>query len=110
MAEGKRFVCDACAKEIEAWDEGDPYYRNEQGEKVYAYHPSPMRDRCSGVDSPTLCLQCGRRFKVDSAKPVHHCPKCNSKDIRDEFRLDGATCPYCKEGAFRQDPDFFATS
>ncbi|MFW5696952.1 MAG: hypothetical protein ACOCX1_00150 [Fimbriimonadaceae bacterium] len=110
MAEARRFICDGCGKKIEAWNEGDPYYRNKEGKKVYAYHPSQEHELCIGVDTPTLCLDCGRRFKIDSARPVERCSKCKSENIRSQYSLEGAACPYCKQGTFRQDHDFFVIS
>lgn len=106
MAAGKNFVCSECSHTITTWDEGDPYYRDERGRKRYAYHPSPERERCTGVESPVLCLNCGKEAKVDSAKPITRCRKCASEELVDTWHLEGRTCPYCRRGTFAEDPDF----
>lgn len=108
MAAGCQFACGKCEHTIEAWDEGNPYFlkpaRPGAGvggyEKVYAYHPSPDRGLCVGVDSPHLCLSCGKKFEVDSRAPISKCPKCESSEICDTWHLGGETCPYCKVGVF----------
>ena len=110
MAACLRFVCDHCGNTIESWDEGNPYYLDEQGKKRYAYHPEPERDRCIGVESASLCLSCGSEFKTDSRSPVTACPACSSADIVDTFALDGHRCPACKAGVFRVDSNFFCIS
>lgn len=110
MAAAMKFVCNECSHAFMAWDEGDPYYRDERGRKRYAYHPSPERERCTAVESPVLCLSCGNEGKVDSAKPITHCRKCRSEDLIDLWHLEGKPCPYCKRGRFAVDPAFFIVS
>ena len=72
VAQGFRFVCGGCAHTIEAWDEGNPYYIDDDGKKQYAYHPSDKRDLCIGNDSPHLCLSYGHEFMPDSACKGEH--------------------------------------
>lgn len=103
MATGVDFVCDSCARTIEAWDEGNPYYFDGSGEKHYAYHPDPERGLCTGVDTPMLCLGCGADFMSDSAAPTRKCPKCAARRIARTSNLNGKKCPYCAIGAFRLD-------
>ena len=103
MATGVDFVCDSCARTIEAWDEGNPYYFDRSGEKHYAYHPDPERGLCTGVDTPMLCLGCGADFMSDSAAPTRKCPKCAARRIARTSNLRGKKCPYCATGAFRLD-------
>lgn len=111
MAEAIRYVCGECGHSIEAWDEGNPYYVDENGAKQYAYHPDHEgRARCIGNDSPHLCLACGNEFMVDSRAPIDRCPSCGARDIADTFHLEGKRCPYCKQGAFSADPDFHCIS
>ena len=110
MAMCVRFVCQQCRNAVEAWDEGDPYYFDLNGRKKYAYHPSSERKFCTGIDSPHLCLDCGKEFKVDSEKPIAACPRCKSAEIADTFHLNGRRCPKCHTGKFSQDPEFFAVS
>ena len=110
MAEGRRFVCSNCVRAVEAWDEGNPYYWDERGEKRYAYHPDPLRERCTGNDTPALCLACGAEFVSDSAAPVERCPACASNQVTDRWELDGKACPYCAAGTFRADPTSFTIS
>jgi DNA-directed RNA polymerase subunit RPC12/RpoP len=110
MAQCFRFVCDRCGDAIESWDEGKPYYVDDRGKKQYAYHPEPERELCVGVESPHLCLDCGDQFDVDSRDPVTTCPACTSPKIIDTFHLGGQTCPACKIGVFRIDPEFFCIS
>jgi hypothetical protein len=39
MAQSRFIVCGGCGFEVEAWSDGNPYYRDERGHKRYAYHP-----------------------------------------------------------------------
>jgi hypothetical protein len=110
MAQGRNFICSHCEFQIEAWDDGNPYYVTETGRKKYAYHPDPKLEECIGNDSPTICLNCGKRFKIDSRNPIPNCPKCGSACVSDEFSLDAKTCPYCKVGTFVQDLNFHMIS
>jgi DNA-directed RNA polymerase subunit RPC12/RpoP len=111
MAECIRYVCGNCQKAVEAWSDGNPYYLDEQGRKQYAYHPDHERlNRCIGNDSPHLCLECGKKFMVDSRAPIDACPKCKSGDIADTYRLDGRRCPWCQTGVFAADSDFMCIS
>ena len=112
MAEGIRNICDQCGKSIEAWSDGNPYYIDIlSGKKEYAYHPDHEGLKlCIGNDSPHLCLNCGKKFKVDSRSPITKCPKCSSDKIMDTFLLSGHPCPYCKKGVFSLDPDWHAIS
>ena len=110
MSMARRFACDACKKSLTVWEDGNPYYI-EGGRKHYAYHPDHENlTRCIGNDTPHLCLDCGRRFNVDSNAPVSSCPKCGSPDIAAAWTLDGRRCPKCKRGTFRVDPEYFAVS
>ena len=47
---------------------------------------------------------------VDSEAPITTCPKCKSSEIVDTMKLEGKSCPYCKEGVFGADPEFFVIS
>ena len=110
MAMGRRFTCERCGFSIEAWDEGNPYYIDKRGKKRYAYHPDPERERCTGIESPHLCLTCGIEFPIDSNAPVNVCPKCQSAEIADTFDLESRVCPACETGTFKIDRDLFALS
>jgi DNA-directed RNA polymerase subunit RPC12/RpoP len=111
MAEAFRYVCDGCGHTVDAWSDGNPYFIDEAGEKQYAYHPDHERlALCIGNDSPHLCLACGVEFMVDSRAPTAVCPECGTAKIAATYRLAGLRCPYCKEGVFQQDPDFYAIS
>lgn len=110
MAGCIRYVCQNCGFDLESWDEGSPYFIDERGKKRYAFHPDPDRDKCIGNDSPYICLECGKQFKVDSRAPRTNCPKCKSVDIVDTSDLQGKRCPKCKKGVFMRDPDFFLIS
>jgi DNA-directed RNA polymerase subunit RPC12/RpoP len=111
MAQGVTYVCSDCGTSIEAWDEGNPYYRDEKGRKKYAYHPdSEHLALCIGNDADFLCLGCGKKFKVDSEAPIDRCPKCKSTEIVDRYELEGKQCPYCMKGKFGADPNGFVIS
>lgn len=111
MAQARRLVCGSCHRAIEAWSDGNPYYLDEAGVKQYAYHPNHERlALCIGNDVPYLCLGCGAEFKVDSRAPTGQCPRCGGGRLADTYQLDGRPCPFCKAGAFAQDPDFFVVS
>jgi predicted RNA-binding Zn-ribbon protein involved in translation (DUF1610 family) len=100
MAEGIKFTCQNCARSIEAWSDGNPYYLDENGDKQYAYHPDERLALCVGNDDPHLCLSCAHEWNVDSRAPSKHCPKCGEAASVDTFELGGQTCPYCKSGKF----------
>jgi len=104
MAEGRVFVCSSCAHAITAWDDGDPYYLDEQGEKRYAHHPDPARDRCVGIDESMLCLSCGAECMRDSRAPINACTQCASQTLIATWELDGVPCPRCKRGTYHIDP------
>lgn len=110
MAWGKVFACSHCNRDIEAWDEGDPYYFDGQGEKRYAFHPDPQRELCTGIDLPVLCLNCGAESMNDSASPITQCPQCAGGEIVDMWALDDKLCPYCKAGTFHADETAFMVS
>ena len=111
MAQGFRFVCGGCAHTIEAWDEGNPYYIDDDGKKQYAYHPDHEKlDMCIGNDCPHMCLKCGAEFVVDSRTPIKACPKCAAREIADTCDLEGKRCPSCKSGVFECDTDYFCVS
>jgi hypothetical protein len=67
MAMCVRFICQHCAKSVDSWDEGNPYYFDDTGTKRYAYHPDPQRDflHWSRVTALVLELWRGRngRFR-----------------------------------------------
>ena len=103
MAQGIVYVCDTCGKSIDYWDDGNPYWIDEKGEKQYAYHPDPNRGRCIGNDIKYLCLSCGEVCAVDSTLPVSNCPKCQAENIVETRELDGKPCPFCGDGCFGRD-------
>ena len=111
MAECIRFVCSGCRHCIEAWDDGNPFYIDEAGNKKYAYHPNhEEREKCIANDEPHLCLNCGTESKIDSRNDCKVCTECGSEKVVDTFRLEGVTCPICKDGHFVSDKDFHCVS
>lgn len=105
MAAGRVFVCSGCAYTISAWDEGDPYYLDAAGEKLYAHHPAPEREWCIGIETPMLCCTCGVECIDDSRTPLTACPSCAAEDLVALWALDGVRCPQCREGTFQEDPN-----
>jgi len=102
MAQRFRFVCGECDHTIEVWDDGNPYYIDDDGRKKYAYHPNhELLERCIGNDTEHLCLSCKKEFMVDSEAQTTACPKCKSSEIVRKMELAAKSCPYCKEGVFR---------
>ena len=93
MAQCIRFACENCSNAVEAWDDGNPYYFDRRGNKKYAYHPDPKRERCVGNDSPRLCLECGVQTMVDSKTPVAHCATCSSDKIVDLLNWRDVAAP-----------------
>jgi len=81
MAECIRFTCDSCGFSIEAWSDGNPFYIDGKGKKVYAYHPSDDRALCIANDVPHLCLACGKHVKIDSRMETKACTKCHSSNV-----------------------------
>ncbi len=105
MAAGKVFECSACSREVEAWDEGEPYYFDAQGVKRYAYHPDPQSALCTGLDVSALCLHCGAEGVYDAAVPLTRCSQCAADQIVDVWELEGQPCPWCKAGVFHAGDD-----
>jgi predicted RNA-binding Zn-ribbon protein involved in translation (DUF1610 family) len=101
MAQLLNFSCDNCARSFEAWDDGNPFFLNSKGQKIYAYHPNKLRDRCTGNDPTEICMNCG--FVLNPAKnsQTQVCPDCKGVIFRDILSLDGVVCPFCKDGVFR---------
>ena len=111
MALCRRLACSDCGFAVEAWDDGNPYFRDERGRKQYAYHPDHEKlARCIGNDVPHLCLACGKQGKVDSLKPRATCRACKSGPLVPLGEVDGHTCPQCRRGTFVEDPLGFAVS
>lgn len=113
MAHCTRFACTHCRRAVEAWSDGNPYYRDEHGRKRYAYHPDHAAlDRCIGNDDPHLCLACGATRVVDSAQRSRpaRCRRCGGADLVPTTDLGSRRCPYCATGTFAPDPEFFAIS
>ena len=111
MAQGIDYQCSACEMTIGAWDDGNPYYIDRHRMvlkglprsrcKVYVYHPHEPPCPMDGNDVPHLCLACGHEFNVDSELNRTTCTKCRSSDILDCCRLEGRTCPVCRNGTFK---------
>lgn len=111
MAECRRHVCTHCARTVEAWSDGNPYYLDAEGRKQYAYHPDHERlARCIGNDAPHLCLTCGSQARVDSRRPRTTCRRCKDGPLVHTFDLAGRPCPYCHTGEFALDPSWYAIS
>lgn len=113
MAECTRFACDHCGHAVEAWSDGNPYYRDAAGRKHYAHHPDhDALARCTGNDVPHLCLICGAARTVDSAQRARpaRCRRCGGSDLVPMTVLAGRACPSCRAGTFAADPRFFAIS
>jgi len=99
MAVCYEFECNSCGARMGAWSDGNPYFIDDSGNKVYAYHPfHELLMRCIGNDVPHHCLGCGEEFNVDNRAPMNACPKCASTNICDSCELDGKLCPACKSG------------
>lgn len=111
MAEQRRFECPECGESITAWSDGNPYYLDANGDKVYAYHPNHDElERCIGNDSPHICLACAATFTVDSRDPRSECPSCGGTSFVPVFQLEGEMCPWCHEGTIVKDPRIQAIS
>jgi predicted Zn-ribbon and HTH transcriptional regulator len=113
MAEGIQFLCSNCDQTIQAWSDGNMYYFDEKGKKQHVYHPMEMYfiEKCVGNETDFLCLSCGNEFLTDiEIVKVVKCRKCQSTEIAERFELEGKSCPYCKKGHFRRDPNFSAIS
>lgn len=104
MADRIQFTCDSCGFAIKAWSDGNPFYIDEEGKKVYAYHPEHDElEKCIANDVPHLCLDCGKEVKIDSRLEQQVCPKCKSTRVFDTYELEGVGCPKCREGRFNQE-------
>ena len=110
MAQGIDFSCSNCGMMVGAWDDGNPYYIDRckmvlkslprSKCKVYVYHPHMPPCPLDGNDVPHLCLDCGHEFNVDTELNRTTCTKCRSSNILDCCRLNGRTCPSCRDGTF----------
>ena len=102
MAQSIYIGCTHCDIEFEIWSDRNAYYLNENGEKVYVYHPSNDIALATGYDQDHLCMSCGEVFPIDSKDPIDKCPKCSSTNLQemDQFDLLEKDCPYCKKGTF----------
>jgi hypothetical protein len=104
MAEGRMYASSGCAFTVEAWSDGNPYYRDERGRKRYAYHPDHENlARCIGNDEPHLCTACGAIVKVDSEKRTDRCRKCKAVALVPIWEIGGRACPRCRSGVFVED-------
>jgi len=102
MAECVQFVCSNCGNSIEAWSDGNPFYVDADGKKIYAHHPNHDElAKCIANDVPHLCLEYGTESKIDSRIDPQVCPHCSSESIVDSFNLNGVDCPKCKKRAYR---------
>lgn len=101
MAHGYDLRCTHCAKTITTSDEGHPFYLDMGGKRVYAYHPDPERDFCTGIESDCVCLDCGNEMRQDVDAFLEPCSKCGSVNICDVTDLNAKACPFCKRGVFR---------
>ena len=111
MAECVRFECTGCGYSVDAWSDGNPFYLDRSGNKVYAYHPDHAElAKCIANDQPHLCLTCGEESKFDSRLETRVCPQCCSNDVVDLFTLEGMKCPKCEDGHFAKDDEFFCIS
>ena len=111
MAQCIRFVCSGCGQSIEAWDDGNPFYIDENGNKKYAYHPNhDEREKCIANDLPHLGLSCGTEVKIDSRLESRVCPECGAGDVVDTWQLEGVKCSKCEDGHFVSDKEFFCIS
>jgi ribosomal protein S27AE len=62
--------------------------------------------------SDMLCLECGREFRKDVEREKAVCParKCKSANIVDVCEKKRKTCPKCRQGVFKVDPDKWIVS
>lgn len=111
MAECIRFICSSCGHSIDAWSDGNPFYIDETGNKVYAYHPNHEELRkCIANDVPHFCLQCGTESNIDSRLDDKVCSQCGAENLVDTFHLVGVKCPKCENGHFEKDNDLHCIS
>ena len=128
MAEGFTYVCTHCKHSIDAWDDGNSYFMSDSGKPQFFYHPSgeyqlqEYIQQSSGKDlkgaeldsflesrtgnmSDMLCLDCGRKFKIDleRKKVICNSRKCKSANVVSFTELEEKQCPKCKKGVFRRD-------
>ena len=111
MAQCVESVCEGCGHGIQSWDDGNPYWIDDSGDKHYAYHPDHENlSRCVGNDSPHLCLSCGKECEVDSRSPITACPSCKAEKLVDTWDIGGKPSPYCKKANFGVEPICVAIS
>ena len=126
--------CPTCGFEIEAWEDGNPYIRDDKGKPRFYYHPGGEEDRIkileecrwaeckspeelevllnkkSGVMSEFICMDCCKFFKTDAEKHTPWCRKCGSQNVMNITELAGVRCPKCRMGNFPSTPEFGAIS
>lgn len=106
MAIAACYRCSSCSFKIVAWSDGNPYYLDELGNKIYAYHPDEKHDLCIGNDVPNICSSCAAEVQIDSRFPSRTCPQCAALALVELTELGGRQCPKCKSGMFVADTHF----
>ncbi|MFO0915332.1 MAG: hypothetical protein U0795_20390 [Pirellulales bacterium] len=105
MALVMHFVCSRCRFDVEAWEIGRPYFVDENGQKEYIPHPTPipleLRPRVR-LEGDFLCLGCAKVLRRDQGD-TSPCPRCRGIDVLEATELEGKTCPRCHQGVFAED-------
>ncbi len=134
MAAGYCFRCSNCDFEVTAWDDGNPYIVDDEGQRHFFYHPHgeavieevlarsawTIGKSAAEVESElgkhtgnmpdALCRDCGAVSKVDENPELARCGECQGTNLDDAMELEGKPCPKCKKGTFRHDRENFCIS
>ena len=125
MAALTEFICSHCGFRLESWGEANPYLRGSDGKRHYYYHPGErevweerflaenarpaatsaeltafVEARC-GCEINYLCMQCARQTQRDPQCDSLCCTDCKKRRLKDLRKLEGQTCPKCRQGVFR---------
>ncbi len=131
MATGFQIKCGKCGFGFDAWGDGNPYFRAEDGTKIFWHHPEQepyegfVRSRIGspgdfgnpaeylkartevlkgrlGNEADSLCRDCGELCRIDSEAVDPRCPACGSKELVDTFEALNIRCPKCKVGMLKE--------
>jgi len=128
------YRCPNCQFAVEAWDDGNPYIRDDDGVRHFCYHPQREgiireiveKSRWAagkteaeieaelpnylGWMMDALCVDCGETSKIDDEETSKRCEHCGSVNVRDVNKIGGLKCPKCGQGALEKYSDFYSIS
>ena len=111
------FKCRKCGFTLPSGWGGSLYIIDDNGNRIIPPHPSEFRTvkeilgenaqrevvkARTGFNSDTLCLNCFKKFKMDTEWDERKCPKCRSINVKATHELIGGPCPRCRVGIIEE--------